>query len=398
MNTPNKGRHAPSPSSKNASTGRHSQPLGTAGKNTSRKRKKKGLSAGAIVCLILGIILLLLLAVYLVFFHFYSSMNIRRGPVAVSEAYEFAEESEFFFAGEDVDMNAEVLSQEDQAALDAALENRTQSVEFPNNENVYNILLLGNDTRGSGVNERTDAMVLVSINKDTRQIVMSSFLRDIYAYIPGWGNNRLNAANVFGGPELTVQTIEQNFGVDIDNYAQVNFYAFIDIVDILGGVDVELSNSEIREMNEKMQEVNWFMHKNDAYLYDHNISGGAGSYHLDGAQTLAYCRVRYADSDFGRTERQRIVLEQIWSKAKAMSLTEATNLLGQILPQVTTDLSQTDCLGLLASALQMLNYEMKALHIPSDNSYSLAMINGMSVLSIDMDSNSQLLQDSIYGP
>lgn len=349
--------------------------------------------------LIAAILLVVVLAVYFIFLHFYSAMNFQAREelsAAVSEEYVRAVESEFFYDGSDTE--AQELSQEDAAALmDSLKANAETNLSLPNNENVYNILLLGNDTRGSGVGERTDAMVLVSINKDNKEITMTSFLRDIYVYIPGCGYNRLNAANVFGGPSLTLDTIEQNFGVAIDSYAEVNFFAFIDIIDILGGVDVELSNAEISEMNEKMQEVNWYTYYSDAYLYENNIYGGAGSYHLNGAQTLAYCRVRYADSDFGRTERQRIVLEQIWEKAKQMSITDATSILSQVLPQVTTNLSQADCLSLISSAPQMLSYETSALHIPADNTYSLAMINGMSVLSIDMESNAQLLQEQIYG-
>lgn len=356
-----------------------------------RSGGKKGLIALGIV---VGVVVLLLLALYFVFLHFYSSMNIRRGTASLSEPYSVSM-NELAYEESEIEGESVVLSEEEQRLLDEALAARAEAgVEFPHDGNVYNILLLGNDTRGSGVNERTDAMILVSINKDTKEIIMSSFLRDIYIYIPGWGSNRLNAANVFGGPELTVETIERNFGVDIHNYAEVNFYAFIDIIDILGGVDVELSNAEISEMNKKMQEVNYYSN-NDTY--DHNIDGGPGSYHLNGDQTLAYCRVRYADSDFGRTERQRIVLEQLWDKAKDMSLIDATSILNQVLPQVTTDLSQMDCLNLLISALQMLSYETTSLHIPADGAYYLTMINEMSVLSIDMEENTQILQSAIYG-
>lgn len=359
-------------------------------------RKKKTLIT---VGIILAALLVIGLAVYFVFLHFYSAMNFQPRQelsAAVSAEYIRAEESEYFYDGSGTE--AEELSEEDAAALMNSLKaNAEANLTLPNNENVYNILLLGNDTRGSGVGERTDAMVLVSINKDSKEITLTSFLRDVYVYIPGCGYNRLNAANVFGGPSLTLDTIEQNFGVPIDSYAEVNFFAFIDIIDILGGVDVELSNAEISEMNEKMQEVNWYTYYSDAYLYENNISGGAGSYHLNGAQTLAYCRVRYADSDFGRTERQRIVLEQIWEKAKNMSITDATGILNQVLPQVTTNLSQSDCLSLIASAPQMLSYELSSACVPADNTYSLAMINGMSVLSVDMESNARLLQEQIYG-
>lgn len=401
MNNRKSGAHL----AKNEPKKRQNSPVSTAREpageqahgNKSRKRsrlsgKQKTLISGGVI---LGVILILFLGVYLIFRHFYGLLDYqaRENQVSISADFDAVDPLETPIAGLE-NMSPEEL----QALQESLLQNMQANAEDLHYDgNVYNILLLGNDSRENGVSERTDAMVLVSINKSTNEIIMTSFMRDVYLYISDIGYNRLNAANVFGGSSLTVKTIEQNFGISIDNYAQVDFYAFIDIVDAMGGVDITLSNSEISEMNEKIDEVNWYLYHDTARLNDSKINGGAGTYHLNGAQALAYCRVRYADSDFGRTERQREVLEQLWGKVKTLSITEAYNLLKIILPKVTTDLTEGQCMSLILSVAQFMDYDMGSLQVPSDGTYNDAMINNMSVLSIDIEKNKSLLRQTIYG-
>jgi len=272
------------------------------------------------------------------------------------------------------------------------------SAIIPANSDVYNILLLGNDSRADDTSGRTDTMILVSINKETKKIVLTSFMRDMYLYIPGHdGYQRLNAANVYGGVSMTEATIEQNFGIHIDRYAEVDFFTFINAVNSLGGVDVTLTDADIKEMNLKMQEVNWYMYHDDSHLYDHNISGGAGDYHLDGAQALAYCRMRYVDDDFGRTQRQRDVLGQLWGKTKSLSPVKTYLLMKNVLPQVTSDLKGGECLKLLSSMIQLKSYEIVSQRVPAKGTYSDKVIDGMDVLSVDLPQNIAILQDAIYG-
>jgi LCP family protein required for cell wall assembly len=319
------------------------------------KRKKHG---GLIIVLIL--IVGVLSAGYLLFRHFYGLMNYQ--PVTES-------------ASSSADVNTAA------------------------NDNVFNILLLGNDSRAEDTSGRTDTMILVSINKETKKIVLTSFMRDMYLYIPGYdGYQRLNAANVYGGVSMTEATIEQNFNIHIDRYVEVDFYTFIDAVNTLGGVDVTLTDDDIEEMNLKMQEVNSYMYNHDdAHLYDDNISSGAGDYHLDGAQTLAYCRLRYVDDDFGRTQRQRDVLGQLWNEAKSSSPVKTYRLMKNVLPQVTSDLKGGECLKLLFSMLRMKNYELVSQRVPASGTFSDKVIDDMDVLSVDLPANITILQNAIYG-
>lgn len=318
------------------------------------KRKKHG---GLIIVLIL--VVGILSAGYLLFRHFYGLMNYQ--PITESAA-----------SSDDVSTTA--------------------------SDDVYNILLLGNDSRDADTSGRTDTMILVSINKETKKIVLTSFMRDMYLYIPGYdGYQRLNAANVYGGVSMTADTIEQNFDIHIDRYVEVDFFAFIDAVNSLGGVDVTLTDADIDEMNLKMQEVNWYMYQDDSRLYDDNISGGAGDYHLDGAQTLAYCRMRYVDDDFGRTQRQRDVLGQLWDEARSSSPIKTYGLMKNVLPQVTSDLTSGECLKLLFSMIQMKNYEIVSQRVPASGTYSDEVIDDMDVLSVDLPANITILQNAIYG-
>lgn len=325
---------------------------------------------------LLCILLLVLLAVFLVFHHFYSAMNIQtRQDIQARETIPSMVLDGTDFLPEEPPENAVSLTEAEVSSLDQELAAHTAGEELFRDSNVYNILLLGVDAQ-SNLLERTDAMILVSINKSTKEIYLTSFLRDIYLHIPDYGSQRLNAANVVGGPTRTMETIEQNFGISINNYAAVNFDTFSAVIDILGGVDIYLSAAEASTIG---------------------VGSSEGSYHLDGKNALYYCRIRKLDSDFGRSGRQRKVLESLWTSLKDSSLSDATNLLYEVLPQVTTDLSQSDCLSLLAIATQILDYDLVSNYIPAEGTYQLSMVNGMSVIVVDMEENSAILKTTIYG-
>lgn len=277
---------------------------------------------------------------------------------------------------EEPEDGAAILTEEETKALDEELQQRAAEHELFRNDDVYNILLLGNDSRSDNINERTDVILLVSINRKTEEIMLTSFLRDIYLYIPGYFSHRLNTANALAGPDLTVETIEQNFAIDIDSYAEVNFTAFVNIIDTLGGVELYLSAAEAQVIG---------------------CGNSDGTYHLSGDEALSYCRIRNLDSDFGRTERQRNLLKALWADLKNTSLTQAYSLAEDVLPQVTSDLSPADCLNLLAIAAQISDYKLYSTQIPADDTWSFAMIDGMSVLRLDFEKNIDYLQSFIYG-
>ena len=261
-------------------------------------------------------------------------------------------------------------------------------------ENVMNILLIGYDSRDADSRGRSDTNILVSINQETKEITMTSIMRDCYVSIPGYGNNRINAAYAFGGGSLLIETIEKNFQISVNNYVAVNFYAFMDIIDMIGGIEIEVSDAEAEVMNRYIRELNRLEGSEEA---KDQLNQG-GTLHLNGKQTLAYTRVRYVgNADFDRTERQRTVLKKVFEKAKQMDLLELNDLLNRLLPEVSTDMSEKEVLFLLLKGPAYLQYDLKSLRIPADGTYESLRINGMEVLGVDLEANKKLLEQEVYG-
>lgn len=240
-----------------------------------------------------------------------------------------------------------------------------------NDGKLINILLIGQDRRPGEGRQRSDSMILCSINPKTKEIAMVSFLRDLYVELPGdYSANRLNAPYVFGGFDLLEKTLKLNFGITVDGCFEVDFNGFQDAIDVVGGVDIELSAAEA------------------------NVVGGgvvAGMNHLNGAQALEYARIRKLDNDFGRTERQRKVLSSVLSSLKGSSLKETTALAEELLPCMTTDLSNTQIMMMVLRCYKALNSDINTYHVPEEGAYYNANINGMAVLVPDR----QLIRDQL---
>jgi LCP family protein required for cell wall assembly len=268
------------------------------------------------------------------------------------------------------------------------------SIPIKYDEDVFNVLLIGSDTRKSGGTGRSDAMILVSINKETKKIIATSILRDIYLQIPGKKiNNRINAAYAFGGADLLLKTVVQNFRVKVDKFASIDFYAFIDIVDAVGGVNLEVSEKEIPVINGYITELNRLTGQEETK----DCLTEAGTLLLSGKQALGYARNRYVgNSDFERTARQRRVLEQIFEKLKSLDLTEIMDLLNIILPQVTTNLSEGEIFSLILSLPTYIDYDLEQWSIPKAGTYSSMRIRGMAVLGIDFNENILELHREVY--
>jgi len=228
---------------------------------------------------------------------------------------------------------------------------------------LINIMLVGQDSRGN-TRERSDTMILVSINPNTGEVAMISFMRDLYVQIPGYYDNRMNAAYAFGGFPLLYEVMEVNFGITCDGGIEVNFEGFKDIVDVIGGVDVELTYGEAQVVGTYVEGVN----------------------HLDGEQALTYARIRKLDSDFGRTNRQRTVLQAILNKVRHLSVTELFSLVNTCMEFVTTDMTNAEILDIAKVTLPLLsNLELQSYRIPTDDAYYMTMIREMSVLVPDLE-------------
>lgn len=262
-------------------------------------------------------------------------------------------------------------------------------------DGVKNILLIGNDSRTEDESGRSDAMILVSISSKTKSIHMTSLLRDIYVEIPEHDGNRLNAAYAYGGPELLMETIEENFDIEVNRYMLVNFQAFANLVDAVGGVELEVTNEEVQLINGYLVEYNQLEGRAEGTDYlDTSLSG---ELHLNGPQALAYCRNRYIGSDFARTQRQRNVISAAMKKAPLALVTNGGELVDGLMSNVTTNLTQTELSGLMLQAPAMLTYDMVQGSIPLEGTYSNAKIRGMAVLEVDFEANKDYIQTEIYG-
>ena len=270
-----------------------------------------------------------------------------------------------------------------------------RKINIMKEEGVTNILLIGNDSRENGEDGRSDAMILLSISNKTKKIYMTSLLRDMYVDIPGHKGNRLNAAYSYGGAELLMETIEQNFDIHISRYVLVNFEAFANLVDAVGGVDLELTSKEVEYVNGYLVEYNILLGRPEGTDYFEDTSGGM--VHLNGPQALAYCRNRYIGTDFGRTERQRKVLAEVIHKLPQGMLTNPQELIDGLMPNLTTNLTQTECYRLSLMAPKAVTYDIIQNSIPLEGTYKDATIRKMAVLEVDFEANKKFLQENLYG-
>ncbi len=256
-------------------------------------------------------------------------------------------------------------------------------------DGVVNILLVGQDTRGEQ-RQRSDSMIILSINKNTKQMTMVSVMRDLYVQIPGYSDNRINSAYAFGGFELLDATIEQNFGVVIDYNVEVNFNGFKDIVDKVGGIDVDLTEEEVEYMNSAK-----FVHTMN-YKGQQNFK--AGTNHLDGAQALCYARIRRVGDDFARTQRQRTIIQTVYQKAKAESWTKLLGIYESVADDLTTDMDPLQLVSIAFSGYDMGLDSLNSYRVPSDGSYRNETINRMMVLvPKDWNATRSEIKEYLYG-
>lgn len=243
-------------------------------------------------------------------------------------------------------------------------------------EKLLNILLVGQDRRPGEGRARSDAMIVVSVNTDTRQVSMVSFLRDLYVQIPGYTDNRMNAAYAFGGFPLLKNTLYTNFGVTVDGCFEVDFNGFVALIDAIGGVDITLTAAESQRIGRGTSE---------------------GVNHLDGYGALAYARIRKIGTDFARTDRQRTVLMAAYQQVKNKSFTELTQLLNTVLPYITTDLSNAEIYAMALRVFPMItSASVSSYRVPPEGMYTDVYIRQMEVLYPNLPAIREKLKNEYF--
>ena len=251
-------------------------------------------------------------------------------------------------------------------------------------EDVKNILLIGSDARTkTEKHSRSDTMIICSINSKTKQIKLTSLMRDTYVAIPGFSKNRLNAAFAFGGMSLLNETIEKNFGIKIDGNVAVDFESFVEALVMVGDIEIEVSKEEANAVNR-----------------DGGFNIKPGLVTLTPDQALRYSRIRHLGrGDFDRTERQRKLVMAAFEKVKKLPFSEIMTLADKILPCFATDMTNGTIISYITQVLGG-GYSMvgETLRIPVDGAWQYAMIDGkMAVVLPDLQKNSEALQEFIYG-
>lgn len=247
--------------------------------------------------------------------------------------------------------------------------------------NVTNILLLGIDGDG-GSNQRSDTIMILTLDGNNNVIKMTSILRDTYVSIPGRDSKtRINHAYAYGGAALTMQTVESNFRIDIDRYIGIDMDGLSVVVEKLGGVDIELSAAEAKVINANVE----------------NSSLTEGKNHLNGAQATYYARIRKIDSDFGRTGRQRKLIKAMLSAFRNLNVFAQYSLASEVAPYLTTNYSKPELMMIAVKAMGMMGSETQEMSVPVDGSYQSKTISGMAVLVPDINKNCQEMHKFIFG-
>lgn len=277
-------------------------------------------------------------------------------------------------------------------SADSKLLNKTNYKEV---KGITNILLVGTDGRTLEETSRSDSMMILTIDNKNKSLKLTSLARDTYVDIPGHGMQKLTHAYAYGGINLLVETIENNFKLDIQNYAIVNFFSFMDIVHTLGGVTVDVKPSEIDELNRIIPEC---------YEFDKNKNKGSieyvehsGTQKLNGYQALAYGRIRKNDSALERDKRQRQLMQGMIDGIKNLPITKYPDLVDTILPYIKTNMKPTSILSLGATVLNIGDLSIKSLEFPMEE-YSIGGIYGKSgwVWRYDADKCLPILHDFIF--
>ena len=261
---------------------------------------------------------------------------------------------------------------------------------------IENILLIGLDGTDDKLPKRSDTMIILTIDKLNKSLKLTSLARDTLVKIPGRGEEKLTHAYAYGQEELLMQTINENFDLDIKDYAVVNFKSFIDIVDIIGGVDINVNEKEIHHLNEVIKECYGVNHedtKNIEYITS------SGNHNLNGYQALAYARIRKLDTIYKRDERQRLILTNIAHKLSDVSISKYPQIAKSILRHIKVNIAFNKIIDLAFIAHELASYDISQLEFPISEYREEGRIGekGTYVVKWDKNKNIELLHQFIYG-
>lgn len=256
---------------------------------------------------------------------------------------------------------------------------------------VVTIALFGSDFSEYYDVSSADATMILSINTKNNTIKLCSLMRDIYLDLPDGGKMNLNYTILDGGPSSILKAINYNFNLNVDKFVQVDLERLPKIIDALGGVEIEITPDELQYINGYIDHIDKNNGTNTEHIYT------SGKQLLNGTQTSAYCRIRYTEGrDFKRTERQRDVLNALFVKFKDINLTEVPGMINEILPLVTTNLTNSEIISISSKALGMGLSNIEQGRFPSDSNIISAGFTDMYHTNIDIEGTTEELHKFLF--
>lgn len=331
-----------------------------------------------ILLIFFGLVLLTLLSLYI-----YTKMN-----------YNYVDIDK-----EDLGINEELKEEKIVQHVETKIDEKGEEYqEYTKNDisGIKNIALFGLDRRTSDESTtRSDSIMVATVNFDTNEIKLTSFMRDMLVDIEGRGKDKLNHAYSYGGPELAIKTLNQNFDLNIEDYVSVDFLMLEDIIDIIGGVTIDVKQNEVPLINQYMFEIakknntiNNYV-KLDEFKY--------GELRLTGAQAVAFARIRaVGNGDYERTERQRIVLSAMIQELSTVKITELPSLAKALFKNTETSISEFESLNLAKNYLLGDFTETQTNRIPRDGSFKTGTERGMWIMDVDFDKEKEFLKGWIF--
>lgn len=261
------------------------------------------------------------------------------------------------------------------------------------NGKIITIAAFGLDRRTSDETPRSDAIMLITIDSSRKKVKLISIMRDLYVNIDGVGKDKLNHAYFYGGPSLSIKTLNNTFNLNIEDYISLDFFNLPKIIDELGGIELDVKSEEINNLNKYIKENQRLL----GVSGDHTIKS-SGFQTLSGIQALSYARIRsVGDGDFERTDRQRKVIIAMIDKAKTMSPIKLTSLVEKYIDSIETSLSLNKLLSIGANLL-LGGYEIEQTRAPFEGEFndSGKIINGVWYLTFDQEKTTESLHKYIF--
>lgn len=253
--------------------------------------------------------------------------------------------------------------------------NHDEISTYQNIENIKNIALFGIDSTNDSTG-RSDAILILTIDNNNNKLKLTSIMRDSYVNIPNHGMDKLNHAYAFGGPELAIQTLNNNFGLNIEDFVSVNFSSLPQIINLLGGVQINITEEEVNHIP---------------------TINAPGLYNLTGEEALYYSMIRYASGgDYVRTDRQRTVLNCLFSKLSQVPISSYPQILSEVLPYLKTSMSSTEILSLSSKATSVISNGLIQSRFPKDDYSEGSMIDGIYYLTFNIEDTKKQIMDYIY--